>query len=480
MSIQSIINNYQQRYKQKGYTPSWLADLTRTPISRNISISDWNAAMDNIRKTASDSQAVNAFIHEFGKEFISYYERAIKSISYVSADPNDIVNPSGLSLIPDNLVLKSKTRFNEIMSNIGTYSDTMSALKAGDEDYVFYAVGDYYDEDVGFILDLNENEGIPISNILLYLQSVAEPVTVKIAVETANGWEDGVDSVILQPFTSSPPYQRLLYVNRTAKRIKIYQPKGTGYTNGRFAIRALDIIKANTTGYYEITDYTDSVFKLPMLNPLDFTNQMQEHVNNANSYANIAVAASVSAESSADTATGAVNSILDAEGKPFGFVRLDSNSLVPISAIPSIVVVNRQEYFAYEDTTEEDINAYLISQVREGYVQTNDYVDIVKEARIPSINNPNEFITKPIIQRSYVYLGSSITDRLTDSLILGGWKLIGTEYASYSAASDYANKAYTADRISGVLVRFGTEKEFENSDKQGVYFVSKYTAEELK
>lgn len=477
MSIQSLIKDYENKYKAKGATPAWFADLARTAPSRNISINDWNIAMDNIRKTASDSQAVNEFIHDFGKEFLSYYERAIESISYETSDATNIIVPKSIEKIPKNLELKSKTRFDAIAEDISQYTNIMNTLKKGDEDYVFFASAVDCSDNVGFIIDLSEPT--PVSSVLLHMQSVAH--SVQLVVETSEGKEYEItDSITLQPFTSSPPYQRLLYIDKTVQFIKIYQPVNSGYTNGRFAIRALDIIKQNTTGYYKITDYTGNVFRLPMVDPASFQQEMSEHVSEAKGYADSASGSANAASASATIASNKVDAIIERENEADGFVRLNSAKQVPAQYIPNIVVVNRKTYSVYDDTEEEDINTYLINLVRDGDVQPNDYVDIVKSVKVPSINNPNEFIEREVIQRSYVYIGDAIVDHLNDDQVLNGWKIIGTDYASFAVRASESDNAYSADRINGVLVRFGTEDDFNKSDKAGLYIVSKYTAEELK
>ena len=180
----------------------------------------------------------------------------------------------------------------------------------------------------------------------------------------------------------------------------------------------------------------------------------------------------------ADIAEDKVEEITGAENEKNGFVRLDSDAKIPTSLIPSLVVVNRQTYYAYDDT-EEDINNYLVSLIRNGEAQPNDYVDIVKMVNVPSINDPDVFIEREVIQRSYVYIGSALVDRLSDAQILNGWKIIGTDYASFAAHSATSDKAYTTDRIQDVLFRIGNINEFNASDKKGVYIVSEYTTEEL-
>jgi hypothetical protein len=181
-----------------------------------------------------------------------------------------------------------------------------------------------------------------------------------------------------------------------------------------------------------------------------------------------------------DKAEEKVNEITQNENDADGFLRLDGSGLIPISKIPSLVVVNRQTYYVYNDTTEDDINAYLVELIKSGEAQPNDYLDIIKLVEVPSVNDTSVLIPREVVLRSYIYLGSARVDRLSDAQILNGWKLIGTDYASYAAYAERSNESYTADRIKGVLVRFGTEADFNSSDKRGLYVITPYSNEVLK
>ena len=181
-----------------------------------------------------------------------------------------------------------------------------------------------------------------------------------------------------------------------------------------------------------------------------------------------------------DKAEEKVNEITNTENQADGFLRLDGSGLIPVSKIPSLVVVNRQTYYVYDDTTEDDINAYLVELIKSGEAQPNDHLDIIKLVEVPSVNDASVLIPREVVLRSYIYLGSAIIDKMSDNQILNGWKLIGTDYASYAAFADRSNEAYTSDRVKGVLVRFGTESEFNSSDKKGLYIITPYSNEVLK
>ena len=537
MSLDKITQDYINQYKLKGITPEWLTLLTKTVNSRNVSTVDWNIAMDDIRKVASDSAATHNFIKAFNEEFNEYYKRNIKSIHYTTDSEDKLSNTvlDNLTLTPDNKLKNDKVKFSV---------DTLETYKHGTGEEVLYCSGlNDGTKDVGFIM--NFKESTYVENIQLYVRSVAASVNIKICT-SADGntyTEDNVHNLYLQNFGSSVDVY-LIPVGMYVKTIKIVQPSGEGYTEGRFSICGIEMYKSNLTGVWVLTKYDGSKITIPMVDPADFAKQIQKYLDNTytvyadtvsvkdsavkeldiqisnqasafedfktqtdkiltdqatsfektlkdlqddyvedlnsvsgehvedltsikDSYAselnfikeetlalkNEAVDAKVEAISSkilaADSATEAkqhLDALVEAADDPYGFLRLDSNGMIPISKIPA----------------EKTIEMYPITSVNDlttlSKAQTGDIAYIVNASGTAT-------------EANYRLVGE-------DYSVRSNWILQTTTYVSQAALADRATVADDTSKVAGVTVRFGSLSEFNSSDKGGLYIITDYSESE--
>ena len=285
MSLQSITEKYKNSYRLKGDKPAWLTLLTKSVNSRNISTVDWNIAMDDIRKVACDSLSVYNFINAFNDEFNDYYNRAIKSIRYDTNTESKLKlssNNASLSKTPSNLTLKSMSDYFNI--------DTLDTLKDDEGEHVFFEVGGNYEPPVGFIIELNELTYIDC--VQVYFNHVVD--TTELIVETSDG--TGYvekDAIILNQFSHDVPDTRMFYINDDVKFIRITQQ--AGWTNGRFGIKGIEFFKDTHTGKYVLTRYDGVSLDIPLIDPVDFNDHINEHVVSAKKYADQSKADSIDA-----------------------------------------------------------------------------------------------------------------------------------------------------------------------------------------
>ena len=312
----------------------------------------------------------------------------------------------------------------------------------------------------GFIVDLLKPVDVGI--VQAYLFKIEKDVEIECKYST-----NGIDYVLAEtkPISKGDFVQIVQFkVNAQASYLMLREVTKDSNASRDFAYKGVEIFAPNVDGEFEIARNNGNISTIDTYDAQILIGIVESLKNDT--------------EQAKTEAFDKVEEITGAENEKNGFVRLDSDAKIPTSLIPSLVVVNRQTYYVYDDT-EDDINNYLISLIRNGEAQPNDYVDIVKMVNVPSINDPNVFIEREVIQRSYVYIGSALVDRLSDAQILNGWKIIGTDYASFAAHSATSDKAYTTDRIQDVLFRIGNIDKYNASDKKGVYIVSEYTTEEL-
>ena len=229
MSIKNLIENYSNNYRLKPFTPEWIAYLTRTANSRQVSTTDWNIAMDDIRKIASDSMSVNQFLIDFATEFGAYYNRAIKSIEYVT-DPENYIN------------------FTQIIS----------------------------DKQLKLVL----NETSEIENLVLTLDNFTKEISVRVTSYLRQ--EDGELACLdkTYEFSVSPiseePEHFTLELNVFASEIVIEFSEPIA--DETLTIVNCAIVKPNTVGKFVITRYDGIQMILPTVNPGTFTEQMQGYV----------------------------------------------------------------------------------------------------------------------------------------------------------------------------------------------------------
>jgi hypothetical protein len=477
MSLDNITNEYKNHYRVKDLRPEWVTLLTRTVNTKNVSVNDWNIAMDDIRKLASDNAAVNSFITAFGKEFNEYYKRNVKSIHYTTDSEDKISNTvlDSLTLTQGNRLKNDKVKFSV---------DSLETYKHGTGEEVLYCSGlNDGTKDVGFTM--NFKESTYVENIQLYVRSVAASVNIKVCA-SADGneyIEDNTHTLYLQSFGSSVDVY-LIPVGMYVKTIKIIQPSGEGYTEGRFSICGIEMYKSNLTGVWVLTKYDGSKTTIPMVDPAEFAEKMQKYVDQASNSASKASSSEINAalsegnaktsetnaaisednakasegealkaaKTSSDNLLELKNTIADSTDKTntaLKLLRLDANGLIPAQFIPHekvvdvIRITSEDELDSLTDVNPGDI-AYLVTPVYEDGV----VIDTVT--------------------KSWRYYGGG-------GLVYPKWILQSTTYYDNALYAENAGHADNATRINGTLLRIGSIKEYNPADTEGVYIITDYS-----
>ena len=278
MSLDNITNEYNNKYNLKNNAPAWIAPLYRDANNRNISVTDWNSAVDDIRKTASDSKSVYEFIQALNTEFNAYYLRNIKNIYYTTDTEDKLKNVvSELSLTEGNFVKDNgKVHFN--IAKLDTYLDTST-------DNVFYC-SNYENNrvDVGFTMTFAQSTFV--KNLQLYVRGVYTPVNIVISMSSDGTAYSKSHTEYLHSRGGIDTY--LVPVGMYVKSIKIIQPKLNGATQGRFSICGIELFKSNVTGTWILERFDGTTFKIPMVDPKDFAETMQNSVASAQQFSKAA------------------------------------------------------------------------------------------------------------------------------------------------------------------------------------------------
>ena len=78
--IQNKLTNYLNAVKAKAGHPGWLEYPIKTPLSKNSTITEWNAIVEDIRELASDDEATVAFIEHL-TEFVNQLHSRVSALS---------------------------------------------------------------------------------------------------------------------------------------------------------------------------------------------------------------------------------------------------------------------------------------------------------------------------------------------------------------------------------------------------------------
>ena len=74
-NIQDKLNAYKEAISSKQNIPAWIAYHIKTPLSKNITITEWNAIVEDIKELASDDEATVAFITQLTDDVINLCSR---------------------------------------------------------------------------------------------------------------------------------------------------------------------------------------------------------------------------------------------------------------------------------------------------------------------------------------------------------------------------------------------------------------------
>ena len=91
-NIQDKLNAYKKAISLKENTPAWIAYHIKTPLSKNITVTEWNGIVENIKELASDDEATSAYLVQL-TNYVEQLKTALstKSKAYIYSSFEDLV-----------------------------------------------------------------------------------------------------------------------------------------------------------------------------------------------------------------------------------------------------------------------------------------------------------------------------------------------------------------------------------------------------
>lgn len=464
LNLQDIFTQYNEDISLKGMCPEWLANLTRSAATRNITIDLWNAAVDDIRKVASDSVSVTNFVNALGKAF------------------SDGTFAKDLNILKDGIPMSVQDWFNNHsllfpdIKNI-TYTDTTAHVEAivptgavvtgsCNEDYSFNRLIDGDLETVAYVPVFNEEGSdtqecsikinLPakshISRVFIYSSRTPSENPI---VQTAK-YEVGLDTYgygnFNYPFEISGMFNPLVIDVNSDLYSLMLKTTITKEDSGKLPVYEVKFLKESVTGYYTLEFTNGDSFRIDTYNMSKVLTTIDTLVNKL---------------------TQRVDSLTTNDNRPGGYARISKDGHLDKDIIPDIITIENFNIIFDNGVvpTEALIDEALTTAFPEA--KQGDYANIVEEIEIPSIENPENMINEQVVRRTYILLGDDPKDR--DS-----WKLKVTDFAYKASHADTARMSYSTDTIKGVDVTIGNLTDFDKSTKSGLFIITDYaTSKEL-
>lgn len=340
----------------------------------------------------------------------------------------------------------------------------------------------------GFIIDLGSAKDVGL--IQLYIWGIvkhSEAMQVQVSVNSGNA--------VTQPFEVVNTFyiNELEYngikitnemtiipvpINRNARFIKVVQT--TGWTDGAFIYKGVEVFKSNYDGYYSIVQNNGNEYKLSAIDMFSAI----AIINEARSYSTEAQKWAVGTNDSQDPQynnsakdwagksgayTEEAQKWADGEGAVVGDEQYQNNAKYytniltqyppdQVGGFPRLILENGRAV----------IPPTMISKV-----STNELIEITEESQLNTVDAQVGDVAYLVVDldgektivKSWVLL--AINNGVRD------WAVQGTSFAATAGSANYADLARNAAYVRNNIFDVVTESDYNNTivDKTGVYFV---------